>query len=42
MDYYNALIRFRVRRIRGEMYIGHARLCVCPLPHSQTTVRTRM
>jgi len=24
-----ALIAFRVRRSRGEMYIGHARLCVC-------------
>jgi len=24
-----ALIAFRVRRSRAEMYIGHARLCVC-------------
>jgi len=23
------LITFRVRRIRGEMFIGHGRLCVC-------------
>ena len=23
------IITFRVRRSRGEMYIGHARLCVC-------------
>jgi len=23
------LITFRVRRIRGEMCIGHGRLCVC-------------
>ena len=31
---------------RGEMYIGHDRLCVCvsvcPSPHSHTTARTRM
>jgi len=24
------------------MYIVHARLCVCPSPHSHTTARTRM
>ena len=23
------LVTFRVRRSRGEMYIGHDRLCVC-------------
>jgi len=23
------LITFRVRRSRGEMYIGHGRLCAC-------------
>jgi len=23
------LVTFRVRRNRGEMYIGHGRLCVC-------------
>jgi len=23
------LITFRVRRSRGEMYIGHGRLCLC-------------
>jgi len=27
---YAGLITFRVRRSRGEMYIDHARLCVCP------------
>jgi len=39
-----SLITFRVRRSRGEMYIGHGRLCVfvCPSPHSHTTARTRM
>ena len=26
-------IAFRLRRSRGEMYTGHARLCVCPSPH---------
>jgi len=49
------MFTFRVRRTsRGEMYIGHARLCVCvsvcrrvclsvcPLTHSHTTARTRM
>jgi len=39
-------ITFRVRRSRGEMYIGHGRLCVfvpvCPSPHSHITARTRM
>jgi len=40
-------ITFRVRRCsRGEMYIGHGRLCVCmcgcPSPRSHTTARTRM
>ena len=24
------------------MYIGHARLCVCPSPHTHTTAHTRM
>jgi len=44
------LFIFRVRRSRGEMYIGHGRLCaclsvclsVCPSPHSHTAARTRM
>jgi len=39
-------ITFRVRRSRGEMYIGHGRLSVCvsvcPSPHSHTTIRTPM
>jgi len=25
-----------------KMYIGHARLCVCPSPHSHTTARIRI
>jgi len=43
-----ALITFRVRLNRGEMYSGHARLCVrvcvsvSPSPHAHTTARTRM
>ena len=40
--YYRPIITFRLRPSRGEMYIGHGHLCVCPLPHSQTTARTRM
>jgi len=44
------LVTFRVRRSRGEMYIGHGHLCVClsvclsvcASPHSHTTARTRM
>ena len=44
------VIIFRVRRSRGEIYIGHGRLCdcvsvcvsVCPSPHSHSTARTRM
>jgi len=38
------LITFRMRRRRGEMYIGHRRVClsVCPSPHSHTATRTRM
>jgi len=34
------VITFRVRRSRGEMYIGHSRLCVClsldAFPHART------
>jgi len=37
-----AFVTFRVSRRRCEMYIGHARLCVCPSPHSHTTARTGM
>ena len=37
-----AVMTFHVRRSRGKMYIGHACLCVCPLPHAHTTARTRM
>jgi len=33
---------FCVRRSRREMYSGHARLCVCPSLHSQTTAWTQM
>ena len=35
---------YRVRRSRGEMYIGYGRscLCVCPSPHYHTIARTRM
>jgi len=40
------VIIFRVRHGRGEMYIGHVRLCVCLCvclsPHSHTTARTQM
>jgi len=49
---YYYFITFRVRRSRGEMYIGHARLyvclcvciclSVCPSPHSHTNARTRI
>jgi len=39
------VVTFRVRRSRGEMYIGHGRLCicacVCPSPHFHTTAPTR-
>jgi len=34
------VITFRVNHSRGEMYIGHARLCVCPSLHSHTTAWT--
>ena len=33
---YGSVITFRVRRSRGEMYIGYGRLCVCvsvSVPH---------
>jgi len=36
------LITFRTKHSGGEMYSGHGRLCVCLLPHSHTTARTRM
>jgi len=36
------MITFPVRRSRGEMYVVHGRLCVCPSPHSHTTAQTRM
>ena len=37
------IITFRVRRSRGEMYIGHGRLCAClSLAAFHTTARTRM
>jgi len=38
------LITCLMRRSQGEMYIGHARLClsVCPSPHDHTTARTQM
>ena len=40
------MFTFRMRRSRGEMYIGHSRLCVrvsvCPSPHSHTTAWTQM
>ena len=47
----NNIVKFRVKRSRGEMYTGHGRLCVrvsvcrvcvsvCPSPHSHTTART--
>jgi len=36
------LVTLRVTRSRGEMYIGHGRLSVCPSPHSHTSARTRM
>jgi len=40
------IITFRVRRSRGEMYIGHGRLCVwlyvCPSSHSNTATGTRI
>jgi len=44
--HHRRLIALRVRRNRGEMYIGHARLRVClsvcrPLPYSHATARTR-
>jgi len=33
------LFTFRVRRSRGELYIGHARLCVCLcVPHRVPTL----
>jgi len=33
------LVTFRVRRSRGEMYIGHGRLCVClSVPRSIRTI----
>jgi len=39
-------ITFRMSRRSREMYIGHARLCVCVSvclsPNSHTTARTRM
>jgi len=35
-------ITFRVSRRRREVYIGHARLSVCPSPQSHTTPRTRV
>ena len=36
------VIAFCMRHSRGEMYIGHSRLWVCPAPHSYTTARTWM
>jgi len=36
------LFTFRVRRSRGEMYIGHGRLCVClSVPHRIPTLLHR-
>jgi len=32
----NIFITFCVRRSRGEIYISHGRLSVCPSPHSHT------
>jgi len=33
------IITFRVRRSRGEMYIGHGRVCVClPVPRCIPTL----
>jgi len=29
MHMYNAILTFRVKHSRGEMYTGHGRLCVC-------------
>jgi len=41
----SCIITFRLRRNRDEVYIGHARLCVClsvcPSPPSHATARTR-
>jgi len=38
--FFSPFVTFRVRRSRGEMYIGHGRLCVClslaAFPHYYT------